>query len=77
MKNKYKSDKPKKGEELIPVVIFEFHGLQDLWLHEGQYEMEGKFRGMLKYLCISIRSIKKVHHLLKLASSFPTQEWEG
>ncbi|ACU61301.1 hypothetical protein [Chitinophaga pinensis] len=73
----YKNDKPKKGEELIPVVIFEFHDMPDFWLHKGQYELEGKFRGILKYLGISIRDVKKVHHLLKHASAFPDKEWEG
>lgn len=77
MKTRYKSDKPKKGEVLIPVVIFEFHSLSDLWLHKEVYEMEGKFKGMLKYLSVAINQVKKVHHLFKYESSFPTNEWEG
>jgi carbonic anhydrase len=73
----YKSDKPKKGDELIPVVIVQFHSMMDFWVDKETYDMEGKFIGLLRYLGVSIRSVKKVHHLRKLASSFPTQEWEG
>jgi hypothetical protein len=74
---KYISDPPEKGKELIPVVIIQFHSMPDFWLHKEVYEMEGKFKGMLKYLSISISQVKKVHHLFKYESSFPTNEWEG
>lgn len=74
---KYASDPPKKGKELIPVVIIQFHKMQDFWLHKEQYELEGKFIGVLQYLGVAIHQVKKVHHLLKYTSSFPTTEWEG
>lgn len=75
--SRYKNDKPKKGDELIPVVIIEFHDLMDFWIDKETYDMEGKFIGLLRYLGVSIRAVKKVHHLLKLASSFPDNAWEG
>jgi len=63
--------------DTIPVVIFCFHNLiDDLWLHKSQYEQMGKFKGVLKGMHISIRSVKKVFHVKKTASSFPTQEWQ-
>ena len=73
----YQSDPYSKEGKLIPVVIVEFHDYSDLWLHKGWYEEHGKFKGLIKEMSLSIRDIKKVHHLLKYASSFPTQEWEG
>jgi len=63
--------------DTIPVVIIAFHDLQDLWFHKDEYDKIGKFKGVLKEMCLSIRSVKKVFHSRKLASSFPTQEWEG
>lgn len=73
----YKSDKCTATQQSIPVVIIQFHDLQDLWMHKEEYNNYGKFIGVLKSMCISIRDVKKVHHLHKLESSFPTQEWEG
>lgn len=75
--SRYKNDKPKKGDQLMPVVIVEFHSMMDFWIDKETYDMEGKFKGLLKYLSVSIRDVKKVHHLLKLASSFPDNAWEG
>lgn len=72
--DRYTSD---KNGELIPVVIIEFHDLNDLWLTKEQYKEMGLFKGILKEMSLSIRSIKKVHHLIKKTSSFPATAWEG
>lgn len=76
--SKYKSSTydPKKGE-LLPTVIVEFHNMPDLWLTREQYDAEGKFKGLLQALEVSIMEVKKVHHVLKYASEYPTEAWEG
>lgn len=75
---KYKSSNydPKKGD-LIPTVIVEFHRMADLWITRRQYDAEGKFKWILKSFEVSISDVKKVHHVLKFASEYPTEEWEG
>lgn len=70
----YKSDT--KGD-LIPVVIFQFHHLPDLWITQGQYESLGGYVGVLKNMSLSVGWIKKVHHLLKNPRKFPENDWEG
>lgn len=74
MKKQYWNDS-REGAE--PVVIVEFHELPDLWLTKDQYVSEGKFKGLLRSQCLCIGWIKKVHHLLKHSSQFPTAAWEG
>ena len=63
--------------DTIPVVIVAFHDMSDLWIHKEQYDKSGKFKGLLKDMQLSISSVRKVFHVNKKASSFPTQEWEG
>lgn len=76
--SKYISSKhdPKYGD-LIPTVIVEFQNMPDLWMTRGQYDADGKFKGLLKSFSLSIADIAKVHHVLKHAKDYPTTEWEG
>lgn len=63
-------------KEKIPVVIIEFHDFPNLWFHKEQYETEGKFKGILKKMELSISWIKKVHHKFVSPDKFPTNDWE-
>lgn len=74
-KYKYISD-TLGGEELIPTVIIQFHNYPDLWMTREQYDNEGKFKGILKSLCISIKEVRQVYKPLKHPSSYPTAEWK-
>ncbi len=58
--SKYTSSKydANKGD-LIPTVIVEFHNLPDYWLTKAHYDAEGKFKGALTSLEVSIREVKK------------------
>ncbi len=66
-----------KKKDLIPVVIFEFHNWMNLWLHKGQYEIEGRYKGCLKTFGIPISEIKRVVHKNVDPKDFPYDvEWE-
>lgn len=61
--------------ELIPTVIIEFHDLPNLWMTKDRYKDSGGYQGLLKNEELSIREIKKIHHLLKNPKDFPENEW--
>lgn len=64
-------------DEKIPTVRIEMHDLPDLILSKEYYDEMGKYKGFLKHFGMSIRKIKKVHHILMCISKYPTQAWEG
>lgn len=75
---RYCSDKydPNKSTR-IPAVVFQFKHYSDLVMTLDEYNEQGKFKGVLKNMAVSIRDIVKVHKVMKHPENFPTQEWCG
>jgi hypothetical protein len=61
----------------IPTVKIEFWNLPFLVMEEEIYKRNGKFKGFLKDFQMSIREVKKVHHVLMRPQDYPTSEWQG
>ena len=64
-------------EEKMPTVKIEFWDLPNLIMTKEEYEMYGKFKGLIKDGAFRIYDVKKVHHILMSPSKYPTQPWEG
>ena len=64
--------------EPIPVVVFKFYNMPNYILHKDVYEIEGKFKGILKSHGFSIRDIECLEAGLMNPNEFHNlTEWEG